>query len=1206
MDTSRLEKFARVARRELMEQTAARIGFVLAEQSIARRESPEVVRELESDLERLGREQVIEQVSYTWFNRFSALRFMDANRYNRVKIVSPAEGQSQPEILAEAKMGNIDESQVPSASVRKHIEELLNGQVTSRDPQGEAYRLLLVSACNALNEAMPFMFSRIHGYTELLAPTDLLSENSIPVRLNEVMTDEDCRDVEIIGWLYQFYIAEKKEDVFAAMKKNIKVAPENIPAATQLFTPHWIVRYLVENSLGRLWMLNNPDSRLVDRMEYYIKPDQPEEDFLKVSSPEEIRVCDPACGSGHMLTYAFDLLYAMYEEAAYDPAEIPTKILTKNLYGIEIDERAGSMAAFALTMKARGRQRTFLNKKVQPNICVLRKINVSHDELVEYLNTTANDPKMFTLAEIVSQFGDVDIAGSLLRPKGKHVSHWWNQLKDKNFADNMALQTTHQAVLQALRQTEVLSSKYHVVIANPPYMGSNGMNARLSTWAKRECRDSKSDLFAMFIERCLGLAQEKGMVAMITMQSWMFLSSYEKLREKIVERNTILSMVHLGARAFDSIGGEVVSTTAFVMNKSYLADLKGDYFRLIDGKSENEKNANFLKGIHNKKCGCFFCATIEDFHNIPGNPIAYWIPKSALSILKKAITLKKICILRKGMCTRDNNYFIRQWHEVDINNVGFNITNREDSIKSMKRWFPYQKGGEFHKWYGNHYYVVDWENDGYRLLNMEEFGWHGGSTNHNLEYIFQKAIVWSKITSSSPHFRYSPNGFLYDDASGLCHVKNHENINIILGMLCSKVGRYYMNIINPTLNIQPGNMESMPFLRENVGELVSKILELSKFDWNSYETSWDFTTLPLLSPTYRKETLEETYKAIRAHWKETTEEMKRLEEENNRIFIDAYGLQDELTPDVPLREITLTCNPHYRYGGEKTEEELEKLLLADTMREFISYAVGCMFGRYSLDAPSLILANQGDEERDYYLRLDEKCGWKLSEDLKARAQAPETASEALAELRAEAQKHCAFMPDADNVIPILEDSWFPDDLAGRFQTFVKITFGEKHLHENLHFIEEALGKSLRKYFLKDFYADHVKRYKKRPIYWLFSSAKGGFNALIYMHRYTPQTASIVLNSYLRAFKDKLTVHMSSLSTRENSATLSAGQKAQATKELTKLRALLKEIDEYERELLLPLATEKLSIDLDNGVRVNYPRFGAALKKIVGLEAREAD
>ena len=1204
MDTSRLEKFARAARRELMEQTAARIGFVLAEQSIARRESPEVVRELESDLERLGREQVIEQVSYTWFNRFSALRYMDANRYNRVKVVSPAEGQSQPEILAEAKMGNIDESQVPSASVRKRIEELLNGQVTSRDPQGEAYRLLLVSVCNALNEAMPFMFSRIHGYTELLAPTDLLSENSIPVRLNEVMTDEDCSDVEIIGWLYQFYIAEKKEDVFAAMKRNIKVAPENIPAATQLFTPHWIVRYLVENSLGRLWMLNNPNSHLVDRMEYYIKPDQPEEDFLKISSPEEIKVCDPACGSGHMLTYAFDLLYAMYEEAAYDPAEIPTKILTKNLYGIEIDERAGSMAAFALTMKARGRQRTFLNKKVQPNICVLRKINVSHDELVGYLNTTANDPKMFTLAEIVSQFGDVDIAGSLLRPNGKNANYWWNKLKDRSFADNMTLQTTHQAVLQALRQTEVLSSKYHVVIANPPYMGSNGMNARLSTWAKREYKDSKSDLFAMFMERGQEMVFKYGYNAMVTMQSWMFLSSYEKLRKNILEENTIICMAHMA----NMVMGIAFGTSATIIKCNCNSNINGKYCYVEYSDINNNTPVQFPPNNKiNKKAEDFlFSISSYYFSTIPGSPIAYWIPINALNILKSSKTLNKISVLRKGMCTRDNNYFIRQWYEVDINNIGFDLITREDSIKSMRRWFPYQKGGEFRQWYGNHYCVVDWENDGYRLLNMEELGWHGGSTNHNLEYIFQEAIVWSKITSSNPHFRYSPHGFLYDDASGLCHVKKHEDINNILGMLCSKVGRYYMNIINPTLNIQPGNMASMPFLTANIGESISKILELSKFDWNSYEISWDFSKLPLLSSAFRKETLEETYKAIRAHLKDTTEEMQRLEEENNRIFIDAYGLQDELTPDVPLKEITLTCNPHYRYGGEKTEEELEKLLLADTMREFISYAVGCMFGRYSLDSPGLILANQGDEEKDYYLRLDEKCGWNLSEDLKARTQAQETASEALAELRAEAQKHCAFMPDADNVIPILEDSWFADDMAGRFQTFVRVTFGEKHLHENLHFIEEALGKSLRKYFLKDFYADHVKRYKKRPIYWLFSSAKGGFNALIYMHRYTPQTASIVLNVYLRAFKDKLSARLQTLTTQENSVTAPADKNTQATRELTKIRALLKEIDEYERELLLPLATENIRIDLDDGVRVNYPRFGAALKKIVGLEAREAD
>lgn len=1183
MDTSRLEKFARAARRELMEQTAARIAFVLAEQSIARRESTQIVQELERDLEKLGKEQVIEQVSYTWFNRFSALRFMDANSYNRVKIVSPAEGQSQPEILAEAKMGNIDESQVPSAGVRKRIEDLLNGQATSNDPQGEAYRLLLVSACNALNEAMPFMFSRIHGYTELLAPTDLLSENSIPVRLNEVMADEDCRDVEIIGWLYQFYIAEKKEGVFAAMKKNIKVAPENIPAATQLFTPHWIVRYLVENSLGRLWMLNNPSSRLADRMEYYIKPDQPEEDFLKISSPEEIRVCDPACGSGHMLTYAFDLLYAMYEEAAYDPAEIPTKILTKNLYGIEIDERAGSMAAFALTMKARARQRTFLNKKVQPNICVLRKINVSHDELVNYLNHVCDDPNFFTLSEIVNQFGDVDIAGSLLRPNGKNANYWWNKLKDRSFADNMALQTTHQTVLQALRQTEVLSSQYHVVIANPPYMGSNGMNARLSTWAKREYKDSKSDLFAMFMERGQEMVFKYGYNAMVTMQSWMFLSSYEKLRKNILEEHTIICMVHMA----NMVMGIAFGTAATIIKCNCNHQINGKYC-YIEYSDINKNNIPYkfppINNINKKSKNFIFSVTSDYFKDIPGTPLAYWI--KGIKFFKNN-NLSKLFFSGGRIKTHNNEKYMRFYWEVNYNNY---------------IWKYYENGGEFRKFFGNELYVVNWSINAQNYYDL-----HGGMIHK--KYLNKEGITWSSITSGKNSFRIKKDSSLYSSASPTIFNKEFKCDNKVLSFLNSKVAYYYLKIINPTVNATVNYILSLPYIKglsDNISITTENCIKISQTDWDSYETSWDFTTLPLLSQSYRKETLEETYKAIRAHWKETTEEMQRLEEENNRIFIDAYGLQDEITPDVPLKEITLTCNPHYRYGGEKTEEELEKLLLADTMREFISYAVGCMFGRYSLDAPGLILANQGDEERDYYLRLDEKCGWNLLADLKARAQSPETASEALAELRTEAQKHCAFMPDADNVIPILEDSWFADDISGRFQTFVKVTFGEKHLHENLHFIEEALGKSLRKYFLKDFYADHVKRYKKRPIYWLFSSPKGGFNALIYMHRYTPQTASIVLNGYLRTLKDKLTVHMSSLATRENSATLSAGQKAQATKELTKLRALMKEIEEYERELLLPLATEKISIDLDDGVRVNYPRFGAALKKIVGLEAREGE
>lgn len=588
MDTSKLKKFAQFARRTLGEQVGAKLALVLSEASAARRESAAAVKKLEDAIKSHGKEQVIERVAYIWFNRFCALRFMDVNRYTRIGIVSPAEGQFQPEILLEAKMGHIDEEMV-LAKTRQKIADLLAGKSPSHDPQGEAYRLLVVAACNAWNQAMPFLFELIDDYTELLMPDDLLSGNSILAYTREAMTPDACQDVEVIGWLYQFYISEKKDAVFEGLKKNQKISPDNIPAATQLFTPHWIVRYLVDNSLGRLWMLNRPNSRLDEQMAYYIPPEKPETDFLKIKGPEDIKVCDPACGSGHMLTYAFDLLYAIYEEEGYDAAEIPEKILTHNLFGIELDERAGELAAFALTMKARARQRRFFNKRVKPHITVLEKVNFTREELDEYIGHVSRDLFTHGLREMLQQFSEADNFGSLIVPKVGNVDDVLATLEAKDMVGNLFLAETHQRVLSVLRMAEALSSRYAVVVANPPYMGGKGMNGRLSAWAKATYPNSNSDLFAMFIERNLDLAVQGGAVAMITMQSWMFLSSFEALRSRILNKHTILSMAHLGARAFDSIGGQVVSTTAFVLENAHKPDCRGAYMRLVDGNSEAEK-----------------------------------------------------------------------------------------------------------------------------------------------------------------------------------------------------------------------------------------------------------------------------------------------------------------------------------------------------------------------------------------------------------------------------------------------------------------------------------------------------------------------------------------------------------------------------------------------------------------------------------------
>ncbi|MBS3952427.1 MAG: BREX-1 system adenine-specific DNA-methyltransferase PglX [Methylomicrobium sp.] len=1189
METTKLRRFAQFARRSLIEQVSAKLKLVLSEDSAARRESVAAIRKLEEAIQLQGKDQVIERVAYIWFNRFCALRFMDVNRYNRVGIVSPADpGQFQPEILAEAKMGHIDEEMVGD-KIRQQIFALLDGKAPSRDPQGEAYRLLVVAACNYWNKAMPFLFERIEDYTELLMPDDLLSGNSILAYTREAMTPETCEDVEVIGWLYQFYISEKKDEVFDGLKKNKKITPENIPAATQLFTPHWIVRYLVENSLGRLWLLNRPGSKLAEQMDYYIKPEQPETDFLRISKPEEIKICDPACGSGHMLTYAFDLLYAIYEEEGYEPAEIPEKILTHNLYGIEIDERAGELAAFALTMKARAKQRRFFSKEVKPNICVLENVHFDEGELGAVISNQLSAVCKETMSAFLHDtkaFEEADNFGSLIRPAmtSEQIAEVEKIITDcYQLTTDIFESLTRQKVLQALRQADFLSPKYHVVIANPPYMGSKGMNARLGAWVKDNYPNSKSDLFAMFIERNLDLAQKHGAVAMITMQSWMFLSSFEALRARLLEQNTLLSMAHLGARAFDSIGGEVVSTTAFVMENSNRLDYKGGYLRLVAGNSEAEKNDAIREAAKNPDCGWLFRASAFDFRKIPGSPIAYWVSNKLVGLFNSGSRLGDIAQIKAGMATSDNDRFLRFWNEVSRKKIGFDVVSTKETVDVYTKWYPYNKGGSFRKWAGNNDYVVNWNNDGEEVKKWVVSNPNDPNTTHwsrrivNTEIFFRECFTWSDVGAEFPSFRYLKIGFVIGNR-GPAIIQEHLNRSV-LGYLNGKIPRLILNLLNPTLTFNVGNIADIVFSQKvhvDVSSQVSKCIGLARCDWDSYETSWDFTNLPLLNPVYRQPNLKVTYQKLRAHWQEMTLEMQRLEEDNNRIFIEAYGLQDELTPEVPLNEITLTCNPHYRYGGDKTEEELEALLLADTMRELVSHAVGCMFGRYALDKPGLILANQGETLSDYLKQIPEP----------------------------------SFPADDDNVIPILDGDWFTDDIAERFRQFLRVTFGEEHYEENLKFVEQALnikGKreyTLRDYFMGEFYTDHVKRYKKRPIYWLFSSPKGSFNALIYMHRYRPDTVSVVLNDYLREFRTKLTAHKNHLEAVSISASAAQSEKTKALKEIEKITKMIAELAAYEREVLYPLATQQIDIDLDDGVKINYPKFGKALKKIVGLDTGE--
>ena len=1165
MDTNRLKSFAQRTRIDLMGQVARKLDAVLAADSAERREAPEAVRTLEGRIAALGRAGVVEQVAYTWFNRFTALRYMDVNGYLTPMVVSPAPDRTRPEILDQAAAGALpDHLRAPVAT---RVRDLLERRAPAREPDLEAYRLLLVAACNDLSRVMPFLFEAIADYTELLMPNELLAADGWVTRMREVMTEDACQDVEIIGWLYQFYISEKKDQVFAGLKKNQKITAENIPAATQLFTPHWIVRYLVENSLGRLWLLNRPGSRLAERMEYYIAPEEPETDFLRVSGPQEIRICDPACGSGHMLTYAFDLLYAIYEEEGVPPAEIPGLILTHNLTGIEIDDRAGALAAFALAMKAAAKlgRRRFLRMEVKPDIVVLENVEFTgQDRVGEFLRMIGQGAN-HDLAQTLDQFGQAKNFGSLIVPKLTNPSEVLEAVRAKDFGGDILLEGVRDRVVAVLRMAEALAPRYHVVVANPPYAGAKGLNPTLLEHLKLTFPAGKSDLFAAFIIRAIHLNIKGGQAALVTMESWMFLSSYEDLRCSLLSNFTIRNLLHMPylGKGGTSMGINF-GISAFCFEKS-TRDILADYQCLRYYESSPGGVPLSFPIINERKSS----VRQKQFSSIPGHSILYWLSDSILRVFKELPELKEIVQPKHGMSTGNNDRFLRFWSEVNRANSDYTCISKDECVQRGHKWFPYNKGGEYRKWYGNRDLIINYRNFGAEIKAGVREGWNTGARILNEGYFFRPSVTWADVTNGGFSFRYTPEGAIFDGRGSSAF--SDDQLEGVLLFLNSKVSITILDALSPSAVTTIGDLEKVPFFSVKEKSSTKSLIAFAQADWDAYETSWDFTTLPLLSPDHRSGTLEATYARLRAHWAGMTEEMQRLEEENNRIFIDAYGLSDELTPEVPIEEITLTCNPAYRYGVKGTEEEREARLLADTMREFISYAIGCMFGRYSLDAPGLILANQGDTVQTYLDRIPEP----------------------------------SFAPDRDNVIPLLEEDWFGDDAYERFREFLSLTFGPDRLVENLEFMKRALGKEVRTYLARDFYTDHVQRYKKRPIYWLVSSPKGAFQALIYMHRYTPDTLNITLNDYVRALRDKLEAGMRAAKALEINPDASAAEKNRAKRDIDRFTKQIAEVTEWERDLLYPLALERVRIDLDDGVKANYPKFPGVLKPIKGLEAKDA-
>ena len=1189
MDTKPLERFALAARRQLHEQVANRLDAVLGTDSAELRGYATAIANLKHELRSTSREAVVERVAYTWFNRFCALRFMDANAYTPMRIVSPTDDGTLPEILQEAKAGVFDD-ELAQALDRKMVSDLLAGRMRSSDAQGEAYRLLLVSACNAYHASMPFMFEPIGDVTELLMPADLLSPNSVLAAAREALTPETCRDVEVIGWLYQFYIAEKKDEVDAKVKKGGKVEPDELPAKTALYTPHWIVRYLVENSLGRLWLLNRPHSRLADpqagQMPYYIRPEEAETDFLRIASPEEIRLGDPACGSGHMLTYAFDLLYLIYEEEGYNPPDIPRLILEQNLYGMEIDPRAASLAAFALTMKARGRDRRFLKRRVCPNICAYAAAEITETELTgvswfKVLDTNLVDlPMRDALLHDLGLWTQIANIGSLIQPQLtiEQIETLQGRI---GAAGNLLDGLANERVLGVLEQLAYLARKYHVVITNPPYMGG-GMNDDLKAFLESNYHDVKSDLFAAFIVRNLELAMPRGQLGFMSPFVWMFISSYEKLRRLLIDTKTITSLIQLEYSGFE---GAVVPICTFTLENAHHPDHRGGYVRLSQFRGSENQGPRALEAIANTSCTWFYRASTADFKKIPGAPIAYWLSERSREAFARFPGLGQLATMRKGLATGDNARFIRFWHEVADRRTEFHCATRSETLNNGKRWYPINKGGAYRKWFGNNETVANWENDGHEIRHFVDMAGDLLSRPQNIDLSFKQALTWTKITSGTFSARYCPGGFLFDDAGAICHSSDAGLLKSVLSILSSRLGSHFLTVINPTLNFQIGDVSKVPIHCSEEPRallLVESCIEIARNDWNSYETSWEFQRSGMLNRDIRTGRTDEAYHSLALDSKHTVGRMKSLEEQINQTLFELYDLQDELTPEVPLSQITLTCNPHYRYGN-KGEEELERLLRADTMREFISYAVGCMFGRYSLDKPGLVLANAG-ETLDDYLRI-------VGAEVQARS------SSSIFNL----QSSIRFLPDKDNVLPILDADWFTDDIVARFDRFLRVTFGEEHYAENLAFIEASLGRDLRSFFVREFYDDHLKRYQRRPIYWLFSSGGGSFNALVYMHRYKPDTVSVVLNDYLREYIAKLAASRADALHNSIRAGASNRDKAAALKEVGRLDKVPKELAEYET-VLLELARKQIAIDLDDGVKVNYAKLGPALRRVVGLNA----
>ncbi len=1165
-----------------------------------RRELVRVIQKKASQLEyKDAYRYVIEEVAYTWFNRLIAIRFMEINDYMpaHIRVLSSEGGKLEPDLAA-----------MPfAAELRFTEQETENILQLKKDNQVDMlFRFLFIKQCNALNAYLPKLFEKTSDYTELLLNVSVTDQDGIVYHLIHDIKEDDFNisnigvdgkptgQVEIIGWMYQYYNTEPKDEAFALLKKNVKITKERIPAVTQLFTPEWIVRYMVENSVGRLWLEGHQNEELKKQWIYYLDEAEQETDVeaqLKVIreeykniKPEEIKIIDPCMGSGHILVYAFDVLMQIYKSYGYSQRDAAKSIVENNIYGLDIDDRAFQLAYFAVMMKARSYNRRILTLGIEPNLCAIQESNgIRYDmDMGDFL---LSEEHRETLQYLLHTFVDAKEYGSILTVEKRDYDGFlqaWEQTAEQTVSNVVTLlwyKEWNQIVPALAKQAKILSQQYDIVVTNPPYMGITNGNVKLNKFVKKNYPDSKSDLFAVFIERCGQMIKENRYQAMITQHAWMFLSSFKKLREKLKMVDTV-NMAHLGARAFEEIGGEVVQTTSFVMRKSHIVNYKGTYCRLIEPTTQKGKEEMYLAKENR------YVAIQDNFAKIPDSPVAYWISKPMYDLFQDK-TLNDYYDVKAGMCTGANAIFILLWYEVNYRYTY--MYSKENYL-----YTAHNKGGEYRKWYGNRELILK-----YNVKSLIEMKKNIGFRHDGKDYYFKEHIGWSKIASSKSSFRYFEEGFTFDSAGLGLFANSEQNIYITLGFLNSKVAEKLIALLNPTLNVTPMVIKKLPYTESGSASIIEKIvidnIEICKTDWDSFETSWDFTQHPLIScasfsikkmqedkKNHIKDMnyIEEAYK----NWKNKCflrfNQLKSNEEELNRIFIDLYGLQDELTPDVEDKDITV-----------------RKADLGRDIRSFISYAVGCMFGRYSLDQEGLMFA--GGDMKDIY----EYYGGTFADSANFRLDGKYTFGELgtpfyYLPVDGKESLEC-WKIDADNIIPITDEEYFMDDIVNRFVEFVRVVYGEETLEENLDFIAKALGNKgdsskevIRNYFLKDFYADHLKVYQKRPIYWLFDSGRlNGFKALIYMHRYNVDTIGNLRVDYLHRMERIYESEINRMQdTIDNSG--NAREVAVASKRKEKLQKQLKECQEYD-EKIGHLALSRIEIDLDDGVKVNYEKVQTA-------------